>query len=69
MERTMNDNVIKNLVGRHVEKHGGFNRLGCLAVVEIPRLMNFYYGTEELTINELLRLEDTLVNERKAGEF
>lgn len=44
----MNDNVIKNLVGRHVEKNGGFNRLGCLAVVEIPRLMNFYYGTEKI---------------------
>ena len=65
----MNDNVIKNLVGRHVEKNGGFNRLGCLAVVEIPRLMNFYYGTEELTINELLRLGETLENEHKEGMF
>lgn len=69
MERTMDNKVIKNLIGRHVEKNGGFSRLACLSLLTVEQLMDFYFEKQGLNTDELLRLGETLVNEHNAGEF
>lgn len=68
MERIITNNDLLRMFKNYVDKKG-FNRVMCLAVIEMEKLQNYYFQTGELTSEELLRLEDTLLNERKAGEF
>ncbi|MFA9422073.1 MAG: hypothetical protein ACERLG_00735 [Sedimentibacter sp.] len=68
MERTITNNDLLRTFQNYVDKKG-FNRIMCLAVIEMEKLEKYYFRTGELTDEEMLRLEDTLLNERKAGEF
>lgn len=68
MERTITNNDLLRMFQNYVDKKG-FDRIMCLAVIEMEKLQNFYFQTGKLTDEELFRLEDTLLNERKAGEF
>lgn len=68
MERTITNNDLLRMIRNYVDKKG-FERIMCLAVIEMEKLQSYYFQTGELTDEELVRLEDTLLNERKAGEF